>query len=62
MTNSETMVSSPCVDVCQLDFYKQVCIGCYRTLDEIGRWREMTDDERKIVLDNIEDRKERWVD
>lgn len=56
------MVSSPCVDVCQLDFYKQVCIGCYRTLDEIGRWREMTDDERKIVLDNIEDRKERWVD
>ena len=62
MSDTKTMVSSPCVDVCQLDFYKQVCIGCYRTLSEIERWRNMTDDERKIVIDSIEDRKERWVD
>lgn len=62
MNEQEMMVNSPCVDVCQLDYYKQVCIGCYRTLLEIEQWRNMTDDQRNIVLDNIEDRKERWVD
>jgi predicted Fe-S protein YdhL (DUF1289 family) len=27
-----------------------MCIGCYRTLDEIARWPEMSDAERETVL------------
>ena len=44
------MVESPCVAVCRMDLSKEVCAGCYRTLYEIARWREMTDTERKVVL------------
>lgn len=47
------MVKSPCVEVCRIDPAKDVCAGCYRTLDEIARWRDMPDAERIAVLDAV---------
>jgi predicted Fe-S protein YdhL (DUF1289 family) len=47
------MVKSPCVEVCRMDPAKDVCAGCYRTLDEIARWRDMPDTERSAVLEAI---------
>ena len=44
------MVESPCVEVCRMDPTKDVCVGCWRTLEEIARWRDMNDAEREIVL------------
>lgn len=44
------MVKSPCVEICQLDTGRGVCIGCGRTLDEIAHWAGMSDDEREAVL------------
>ena len=44
------MVESPCVEVCRMDPAKDVCVGCWRTLDEIARWRDMNDAEREVVL------------
>jgi len=36
-----------------------MCIGCYRTLDEIGRWSAMTDVEKININEKLESRKER---
>ena len=47
------LVKSPCVEVCRMDPAKDVCAGCYRTLDEIARWRDMGDAERAGVLDAV---------
>jgi len=33
-----------------MDPAKDLCAGCWRTLDEIARWRDMTDAERSAVL------------
>jgi uncharacterized protein len=44
------MVESPCVEVCRMDPAKDLCAGCWRTLDEIARWRDMSDGERQAVL------------
>lgn len=33
-----------------MDPRKDVCAGCWRTLDEIAGWRDMTDREREAVL------------
>jgi predicted Fe-S protein YdhL (DUF1289 family) len=44
------MVKSPCVEVCQLNAVRGMCIGCLRTLDEIARWSEMDDAQRAAVL------------
>jgi len=45
-------VGSPCVDICKLDS-DFVCIGCGRTIDEVLKWREYTDEQKKAVLDRI---------
>jgi len=42
-------VTSPCVRVCKLDG-EGVCLGCFRTLDEISQWPLMDDEERLIVV------------
>lgn len=51
------MVESPCIAVCRLDLSKEYCAGCYRTLREITRWRDMTDIERSAVLAELERRR-----
>jgi len=43
-------VESPCVRVCTLDESGRTCLGCFRTLDEIGTWSQLTDDARRLVV------------
>jgi uncharacterized protein len=42
--------SSPCVKVCAMDMARGLCVGCGRTLDEIGRWSRMSEDERVRLM------------
>jgi len=42
------LIKSPCIDVCRMEGAH--CAGCLRTLDEIVRWRDMSDAERDAVL------------
>ena len=42
-------VASPCISVCFLDEH-DICVGCHRTIDEVARWWEMSDAERREVL------------
>ena len=43
-------MKSPCIKVCQMEPGRGLCLGCKRTLDEIGRWGMMSDEERERVL------------
>jgi len=57
-----TAVVSPCVRNCCLDD-EDVCLGCGRSLEEIKAWSQMSDAERKIVLELAWERAEqrrRW--
>jgi len=42
-------VPSPCADICQLDARRQGCIGCGRTLAEIGAWSRMDEAGKRAV-------------
>ena len=44
------MIESPCIRVCTLDRSGELCLGCFRTLDEIGAWASLTDAERERVI------------
>jgi predicted Fe-S protein YdhL (DUF1289 family) len=48
---------SPCINVCVLagDGF---CIGCLRTGDEIGRWRDMSSAEQWALLRQLEARRQ----
>jgi predicted Fe-S protein YdhL (DUF1289 family) len=46
-------LESPCVKICQLDHAKGVCVGCLRTLDEIARWSQMTEEQRLRIMADL---------
>lgn len=46
----EPSVASPCIRVCCLDD-ADVCLGCFRTLDEIRNWKASSDSVRLQMLD-----------
>ncbi|WP_091353090.1 DUF1289 domain-containing protein [Amphritea atlantica] len=48
-TASAYRVDSPCVRNCCLDS-DDICMGCYRTLNEILIWHSATEDEKQKIL------------
>jgi uncharacterized protein len=42
-------IGSPCTDVCKLDAQTGLCLGCYRSREEIKTFRSM-DDAAKLDL------------
>ncbi len=42
-------IENPCVRHCCLD-PKDVCLGCFRTLDEILAWSAANNAERTVIL------------
>jgi predicted Fe-S protein YdhL (DUF1289 family) len=49
----ETEVPSPCVSICVIDEPTGLCAGCYRTLDEIAGWIDLSAAERRAVVANL---------
>ena len=45
-----TAISSPCIKLCQLDPVTRICLGCGRSLDEIGRWSSLSEAERLVIM------------
>lgn len=41
-------VASPCINLCKME--DGLCLGCRRTLDEIVRWANAGDDDKRIIL------------
>lgn len=50
MPNSVNDIKSPCVKRCCLDD-KDICLGCFRHLDEILIWSQASADEKKQILE-----------
>ncbi|HYC97427.1 DUF1289 domain-containing protein [Brevundimonas sp.] len=43
-------IATPCVKVCIVDGASGLCLGCWRTLSEIGGWSGLSDDERAAIM------------
>lgn len=50
-------LESPCVEVCEFDYVKGVCIGCHRTLNEISQWITSSGEDKQRIMANVEERK-----
>ena len=48
-------VSSPCVYICALDD-NDICMGCYRSAEEITQWSRYSDAEKRAVLQAVGER------
>ena len=47
---------SPCISVCSISNTTGFCEGCFRTREEISRWRYMSFEEQKRVLKKLHER------
>lgn len=45
------ITESPCVQICVMDADAGLCVGCGRTIEEIGRWAAMESAERRAIMD-----------
>ena len=49
-------IDSPCVKICVVHPEAQICIGCYRTPDEIAGWSRMSPEARRAVMATLPER------
>ena len=49
-------IVSPCIGVCAMNDSNGLCHGCYRTVEEIREWWNMTDKEREKVMGALDQR------
>ena len=49
-------IESPCVKLCVLHPEVRLCMGCYRTGDEIAGWARLSPDERRAIMATLPDR------
>ena len=56
---SDRTVASPCISVCVMDEASGLCAGCYRTLDEIADWGNLSNEGKRAVIDELAARRNR---
>ena len=49
-------IVSPCIGVCAINDSNGFCQGCYRSVEEIREWWNMTDEERDKVMGALDQR------
>jgi predicted Fe-S protein YdhL (DUF1289 family) len=50
-------VASPCINVCRME--EDLCAGCFRTIDEIARWANSGDEDKRLILAAVAQRRAR---
>jgi predicted Fe-S protein YdhL (DUF1289 family) len=53
---SAPALSTPCIQICVIDPLSALCIGCGRTVGEIGAWTAMSEAERLAVMAGLDER------
>lgn len=49
-TTSVGEIASPCISVCTLLEPQGICVGCFRTLEEIAQWSVLDAAAKRAVL------------
>ncbi len=49
-------IDSPCVKLCVLHPLEGICVGCYRTAEEIAAWSEMEPEARRVLMETLPER------
>ena len=57
-----TAVESPCVKVCAIDATTGWCLGCGRSMAEIGAWTSLPPDRRRAIMTELDARKAKIAD
>jgi predicted Fe-S protein YdhL (DUF1289 family) len=54
---TDTMaIETPCIKICVLDRESRICLGCGRTVGEIGSWVSLSDQDRRRIMHELPER------
>ena len=54
---TNTLVPSPCVNICRMNEATGLCDGCLRTIDEIAAWASLDDATKRAVWKRLHARR-----
>jgi uncharacterized protein len=49
-------IQSPCVKLCVVHPEERICVGCFRTIDEISAWSRLTHEARSTIMAELPSR------
>ncbi|HZV61644.1 MAG TPA: DUF1289 domain-containing protein [Methylophilaceae bacterium] len=55
-SSDQPEIQSPCIGVCTMNEATGLCLGCYRTIQEIREWWDMSPAQRSQLMDVLEER------
>ena len=56
-----TPIKTPCVKVCFVDPKQGLCVGCFRTMEELGKWMRYSDAERDGIMQDLPRRRDAYA-
>jgi hypothetical protein len=59
MPPPQPAIATPCIGVCIVDPLSGLCLGCFRTLSEIGGWSGFTGARRAEIMAQLLHRRSR---
>ncbi len=55
--SQDLSAESPCINICRLDPVTQLCVGCYRTIEEIAGWTNYSDEKKAAIRSGLQARR-----
>lgn len=52
-------IDSPCIKICVIHPEERLCVGCYRSIEEIATWSRLTPAERQAITADLPGRSAR---
>ena len=52
-------IDSPCVKLCSIHPSERICVGCYRSMEEIGAWSSLSPEVRLGIMNELPGRASR---
>ncbi|MEM1236798.1 MAG: DUF1289 domain-containing protein [Pseudomonadota bacterium] len=46
-------IESPCVKLCAIHPVEKICVGCLRSMEEIGGWSTMPAETRRSIMEEL---------
>ena len=52
-------IVTPCIQVCIIVGESGLCLGCHRSLQEVGSWSRLDDEARRTIMGELKARRSR---
>lgn len=53
---TEQTIASPCIGVCSMDDLSGLCMGCFRTIEEIRNWWDLDETSKQAIIAQASER------